>query len=253
MDFYKWVHRGSKNWFSRILLFILLLTAASSESQVNQKSGIYSYKKPTANGTGKIYMGREIAQLMDASGLDWLERNTRPQEENSDLAVSKFPFTSNSIVADIGAGSGYYTFKIASKLTGGKVYAVEIQDELISYLKNRKEQLKNNNVQIIKGNSQSPNLPENSIDLAFMVDVYHELLYPHEMLQNIRKALKKDGKLLLLEYKAEDPGVRIKELHKMSVRQVNKELRANGFSLQYQGDFLPIQHILIYEKSKLMG
>ena len=104
------------------------------------------------------------------------------------------------------------------------------------------------NVDIVKSSEQSTNLPDSSIDLAFMVDVYHELLYPHEMLQNIRKALRPGGKLLLLEYKMEDPSVPIKKLHKMSVTQVTKELAANGFTLTYNGDFLPLQHLLIFEK-----
>jgi ubiquinone/menaquinone biosynthesis C-methylase UbiE len=151
-------------------------------------------------------------------------------------------------VADIGAGTGYYTFRIASKVPLGKVYAVEIQDGAVTYLRNKSKTLKNNNVVVIKGSVQSPNLPENSIDLAIMVDVYHELLYPHEVLQALRKSLKPDGKLLLLEYRKEDPKVEIKELHKMSVIQVNKEMAANGFHLVEDGEFLPIQHFLVYQK-----
>jgi ubiquinone/menaquinone biosynthesis C-methylase UbiE len=193
-------------------------------------------------------MGREIAKVMGAAGADWLERNSRPQEENTDFAVTKFPITDSSIVADIGAGTGYYTFRIASKVPKGKVYAVEIQDELISILTNKIKDLRNKNVEVIKGDAQSPNLPANSVDLVVMVDVYHELLYPREMLGNIRKALKPNGKILLLEYKAEDASVAIKKLHKMSVAQVTRELKANKFSLIYKGDFLPIQHFLIFRK-----
>lgn len=206
------------------------------------------FKSPSADGTGKVYMGREIAKVMDASGYAWLERNSRPQEENTNLAISKLPVTSSGIAADIGAGTGYYTFRIASKVSKGKVYAVEIQDEYISFLNKKKTELGINNVEVIKGDSVSPNLPANSIDMAIMVDVYHELIHPVQMLQNIRKALKPKGKIVLLEYKAEDPAVAIKRLHKMSVAQVTREMAANGFVLSYKGDFLPIQHFLVYEK-----
>jgi precorrin-6B methylase 2 len=222
---------------------------------VNQKSAskidsVYQYKSPSRDGIGKVYQGREISFVMDAAGAGWLERNNRNEEENTSLAIDKLPINSKSIIADIGAGSGYYTFKIAQKVTEGKVYAVEIQDEFIQILKQNKIQKGVKNVEIVKGSEQNPNLLVNSIDLAIMVDVYHELAYPQEMLSALAKALKADGKILLLEYRTEDPDVAIKELHKMSVKQVNKEMEANGFKLYKQEDFLPIQHFLVYEKAK---
>ncbi|MBA2762876.1 MAG: class I SAM-dependent methyltransferase, partial [Segetibacter sp.] len=128
-----------------------------------------------------------------------------------------------------------------------RVFAVEVQDAMIAYLNNRKKELNNNNVEVVKGGSMSPNLPANSIDMVVMVDVYHELENPAEILQAIKKSLKKDGKVLLIEYKGEDPSVRIKPLHKTTVAQLNKELSANGFKLAYKGDFLPIQHFLLYQ------
>ncbi|RYZ99050.1 MAG: class I SAM-dependent methyltransferase [Sphingobacteriaceae bacterium] len=227
------------------LLFLLTSFAASAQ----QKAPVYTYKEATRDGTGKYYMGREIAHFMDFAGAAWLERNTRNKEENTSLAIAKLPITANSVVADIGAGTGYYTFRIADKLKQGKVYAVEIQDEAITYLKNKAGQRDQKNVTVIKGAEKSPNLPANTIDLAIMVDVYHELSYPHEMLQAIWRSLKAHGKLLLLEYRAEDPAIGIKPLHKMSVSQVSKELAANGFKLVQREDFLPIQHYLVYEKT----
>jgi ubiquinone/menaquinone biosynthesis C-methylase UbiE len=222
---------------------------------INQKStfkidSVYQNKSPSRDGIGKVYQGREISFVMDAAGADWLERNNRNDEENTSLAISKLPINSKSVVADIGAGSGYYTFRIAQKVTEGKVYAVEIQDEFIQILKQNKIQKGIKNVEIVKGTEQNPNLPANSIDLAIMVDVYHELSYPQEMLSALAKALKPDGKILLLEYRAEDPDVAIKELHKMSVKQVSKEMEVNGFKLYKREDFLPIQHFLVYEKAK---
>jgi ubiquinone/menaquinone biosynthesis C-methylase UbiE len=225
-------------------LFIAFFAATHAQQQDNT----YTYKKGEPGGTGKFYMGREIANIMNFSGSQWLERNSREVEENSNLAIAKLPLDKNSVVADIGAGTGYYTFKIYERVPQGKVYAEEIQDDAVNYLKNKAGQLNAMNVIVVKGGEKSPELPENSIDLAMMVDVYHELNYPHEMLQVIRRSLKAKGKLLLLEYRAEDPKVDIKPLHKMSVKQVNKELTANGFHLVQDGEFLPIQHFLLYEK-----
>ena len=208
----------------------------------------YTFAHRSDDGIGKFYLGREISFVMSADGAAWLERNERQKEENTKLAIEKMQLSPNAVVADIGAGTGYYTFAIAQKIPGGKLYAVEIQDEMINYLNNRKIKSGFKNIDIIKGSLKSPNLPANSIDLAIMVDVYHELEFPHEMLQAIKKSLKKDGKLLLLEYRAEDTTIDIKLHHKMSVTQANKEMAANGFVLSYDGEFLPIQHFLLYKK-----
>jgi ubiquinone/menaquinone biosynthesis C-methylase UbiE len=186
---------------------------------------------------------------MSFEAADWLERTSREKEENTALALSKLPITKSSVIADIGAGTGYYTFRISPKVPLGKVYAVEIQDDAIKYLRNKSAYLKNNNVIVVKGGEKSPNLPDNTIDLAIMVDVYHELSYPHEILQALRRSLKRNGKLLLLEYRAEDPKVEIKPLHKTSILQINKELKANGYHLIEDGEFMPIQHFLVYEKN----
>ena len=209
---------------------------------------VYKLGKASIDGIGKFYWGREISHVMGAGGTDWLERVERNEEENTNAAISNIQLTPNAVVADIGAGTGYYSFKLAVKVPNGKVYAVEIQDEMISYLTNKKAALKDSVVEIIKSSEVSPNLPENSIDLAIMVDVYHELEFPQEMLQAIRKSLKPTGKILLVEYRGEDPNVPIKALHKTTVAQLNKELAANGFELSYQGNFLPIQHFLLYQK-----
>jgi len=238
--------------FSLSLLLVQIGCTQTIKQKINAKTdSVYKYKAASGDGIGKVYQGREISFVMDAAGADWLERNNRNEEENTTLAINKLPITSKSVVADIGAGSGYYTFRIAQKLTAGKVYAVEIQDEFIDLLKKNQLQKGIKNVEVVKGTEQNPNLKANSIDLAIMVDVYHELAYPQEMLSALITALKPDGKILLLEYRAEDPNVAIKELHKMSVKQVNKEMEANGFKLYKREDFLPMQHFLVYEKVKL--
>ncbi|MBA4168455.1 MAG: class I SAM-dependent methyltransferase [Chitinophagaceae bacterium] len=226
-----------------LLFFLLSLHIAKG-----QETSGYTYAKATADGTGKYYMGREIAQVMGPGGIDWLERPQRQNEENTRLAISKMNLAPGAVVADIGAGSGYYAFRIASKVPEGKVYAVEVQHEMISYLNKKKKEIRANNVIVVKGDSEDVHLPPASIDLAIMVDVYHELSWPVEVVRSIRKSLKPSGKILLIEYRGEDPAVPIRELHKTTIRQVTKEFHAADFELDYRGEFLPIQHFLVFRK-----
>jgi precorrin-6B methylase 2 len=198
-----------------------------SLAAVNDTS--YHYLAPSVDGTGKFFMGREIARVMDASGSDWLERPTRPEQENTDLVITNMNLDRAMVVADIGAGTGYYTYRIASKVPEGKVYAVEIQEELIRLLNQKKTSTGVRNVEVIRGDTLRVNLPASSIDVAIMVDVYHELSWPREIIQSIRKSLKPDGKILLIEYRGEDPAVQIKPLHKTTVAQLSREMNAHGF------------------------
>jgi len=242
-----------KQTMCQLLCFFIIAATACNTAQRNSETKQtsidgYTYAPASADGIGKFYMGREISFVMGAAGSEWLERDTRNEEEHTELAVQNLPLQQNSVVADIGAGTGYYSFRIAKRIPLGRLYAVEIQDEMISQLTQRKEELGDSIVAIVKGTEQAPNLPGNSTDLALMVDVYHELAYPKEMLQALHKALKPSGKIVLLEYRGEDPSIPIKPLHKTTVAQLNRELEANGFKLSYKGDFLPIQHFLVYEK-----
>lgn len=241
-----------KLFLALALPFFLGCTTSSSQqkntAEIAADTSVYGQMTATYDGIGKTYYGREIAHVMGFGGARWLERDERQEEENTALAISKLPITASSVVADIGSGTGYYTFRIAPKVPQGKVYTVDVQDESVQFLQKKARQLGLENVEVVKGDAQSPNLPENSVDLAIMVDVYHELEFPHEMLQALSKSLKADGKILLLEYRAEDPSIPIKKLHKLSVAQANKEMAANGFKLVQRGDFLPIQHFLVYQK-----
>lgn len=208
----------------------------------------YTTSPPQSGGRGKIYMGREIAAMMGAAGGSWLERDNRQQEEEVSQAVARLPLQPDDVVADIGAGTGYFTFRIAERVPRGKVLAVEVQPDFIAALNRKKKELGLRQVEVVQGGIANPNLPENEVDLVLMVDVYHELEYPREMLAAIHRALKPEGKLVLLEYRAEDPKVPIRALHKMKAAQVHREMAANGFKLSQQQDFLPLQHFLVYEK-----
>jgi SAM-dependent methyltransferase len=232
-----------------LLLFSIFSINFACEAQSNADDS-YLFKEPSWDGTGKIYLGREISQVMGFAGKDWLERADREREEGISAALKNLPINPNSIIADIGAGSGYYTFRISPLVPEGKIYAVDIQDDAVAYIKKRSVELGMDNIIPIKGTEKSPNLPKGQVDLIIMVDVYHELAYPQEMLGAIYEALKPDGKILLLEYKGEDPTIAIKPLHKMTEQQAKKELKSNGFQFVENGKFLPIQHYIIFEKVK---
>ncbi len=233
--------------FFIFLVFAVTATGLSQPASKN-KDSVYLFKKGSPDGIGKWFMGREIAHVMGASGSDWLERTEREEEENPALAIDSIHVRPDAVIADIGAGTGYYSFRLAKKVPQGRVYAVEIQEELLQFLKNKKRERGDTVVSVIKSTSASPNLPDNSVDLALMVDVYHELEFPAEMLQSLRRALRKGGKILLIEYRGEDPSIPIKTIHKTTVAQMGKELGANGFQLVYRGEFLPIQHFLLFQK-----
>ncbi|MGJ3236360.1 class I SAM-dependent methyltransferase [Marivirga sp.] len=216
-------------------------TAQTVESDQN-----YTYKSGDRFGTGKWYMGREIAYVMGYQGINWLERSEREQEENTTRLLKNMDIQPDDIIADIGAGSGYHVFKMAPKAKNGLVYAIDIQEEMLQAIREKNSEVGLNNIKLVKGTDKSVNLPDNSIDKVLMVDVYHEFSYPVEMLASIKKSLKTNGKIFLIEYRAEDDSVPIKRLHKMSEEQAVKEFEASGFRLQKNIDNLPWQHCMIF-------
>lgn len=208
----------------------------------------YTTITPSRNGIGKVFMGREISKIMGHPGIGWLERSDREQQEAPSKAIALLELAPDAIIADIGAGSGYYSFRIAPVVPQGKVIAVDIQLEMLDYLKKEAAKRKITNVEPHLGAIDNIRLPENSIDAALFVDAYHEFSHPVEMLQSIRSALKPGGKIYLLEFRAEDPRVPINPLHKMTAEQAIKEFDALGFTFVENKRNLPWQHFLVFKK-----
>lgn len=230
------------------LLLLLLFAASSCKSQNNNTSdkNTYTFKKGDRNGIGKWYLGREIAYVMGYEGINWLERSTREKEENTSKLIKNMNIQPTDIIADIGAGSGYHVFKMAPLANKGAVYAVDIQPEMLQAILESKQYEIHKNIELILGDEKNVNLPENAFDKVLMVDVYHEFNFPKEMIVSIKKALKKNGKIYLIEYRAEDNTVPIKEIHKMSEKQAIKEMKAAGFRLDTNIDNLPWQHCMVF-------
>ena len=208
----------------------------------------YTQKAPTRGGTGKMYMNREISQVMGHLGAGWLERSEREREERTDLLVKNLDLKPNETVADIGAGSGYFTFRMAKLVPEGKAYAVDISKEMLTIVKGRIGKFKTENVIPVLSTITDVKLPENSVDCVLIVDAYHEFSHPREMALSILKALKPGGRLVLIEYRLEDPKVPIKRLHKMTQAQSKKEMKSIGFDWKETRDMLPQQHFMVYLK-----
>ncbi|MFN7913826.1 MAG: methyltransferase domain-containing protein [Vicinamibacterales bacterium] len=195
--------------------------------------------------------GRRYALTMSYLGADWLDRSERVQEEEPDVALDAIKLTPGSTVADVGAGSGYMTVKMAKRVgPTGEVLANDIQPQMLSMLRQRLDREKIANVELVLGTYDDPRLPANTLDLILMVDVYHEFSQPQAMLKKMRDSLKPGGRLVLLEYRKEDPTIPIRPDHKMSVAEAKMELEAEGFTLASVDERLPRQHILVFTKNQ---
>lgn len=229
--------------FISLAYFLILLHANTASAEGHH----YQQFPPTAEGTGKVFMGREIAHVMGYQGASWLERESREKEERTDLLIQLLQLNKGMVIADIGAGTGYLSRRMSEKVgEKGLVYAVDVQPEMIGKLKSLAQ--KHVNIQPILSQVDDVKLAENSVDMAIMVDVYHELEYPFETVQTILKALKPQGRLILVEYRAEDDKVKIKETHKMSESQIIKELTVHPLKWQTTIHRLPWQHVVIFTK-----
>ena len=194
--------------------------------------------------------GRLIAPVMGVGGAEWLERPERESEEAPSIAIQALKIQPGQVVADIGAGSGYYTVRLAREVgPTGKVYGTDIQPGMLDLLLRNVARAKLDNVVPVLGTPDDPKLPPGSLDLALMVDVYHELGAPQAFIRKLRLALKPSGRLVLLEFRKEDPRVPIRPEHKMSVAEVRQELEPEGFTLSAVLDVLPWQHILVLTRT----
>ena len=199
-------------------------------------------------GIGKFYMDREISFVMGHRAAGWLNRPERIREEMPDDVVANMGLESDQVVADIGAGSGYFSFRIADRVPSGKVLAVDIQPEMLQLIERQKTDKGVANIEGVLGQVDNPNLAPNSIDAAIMVDAYHEFSHPFEMINGIYDALRPGGRIFLLEYRGEDDSVPIRPLHKMTEEQVVKEMSIFGLEWTETLDFLPWQHMMIFTK-----
>lgn len=194
--------------------------------------------------------GRRYAGVMGAGGADWLVRPERVEEEQPDAALDAIGIAPGATVADVGAGAGYMTWRMAQRVgAGGKVYANDIQQPMLDLLRHNMEARKLTNVEPVLGTFDDPKLPKGALDLILLVDVYHEFSEPQAMLRHMRESLKPTGRLVLLEYRAEDPKVPIRPEHKMTVAQAKLEVEAEGYRLDKVLENLPRQHILIFRKN----
>ena len=222
----------------RFAAAVVLFSAATALAQTAAAPGVHPVS------------GRRFANLMGWQGADWLERSEREVEEEPDKALDALGSLAGLTVADVGAGSGYFTVRLASRVgPAGRVFANDLQSEMLKMLTARLARERVTNVTLVQGAVDDPKLPASSLDLAIMVDVYHEFSEPQKMLRGLRAALKPGGRLVLFEYRKEDPQVPIRFEHKMSVAEARLELEAEGFLFSRLDDRLPRQHIMIFSKN----
>jgi len=214
-------------------------------------AGLWAFQAPAANPGVHPLTGRQIAGVCGFGGCEtWLERPEREQEENPDGALDALNLKLGMTVADVGAGTGYMSLKLAKRVgPSGKVYAEDVQPEMLQKVRANAAKAKATNVVTVQGSFTDPMLPRGQMDLVLLVDVYHEFSEPQKMLRGIRESLKADGRLVLLEYRKEDPKIPIREEHKMTVAEVRTELEAESFHLAQVVETLPRQHILILTKT----
>jgi len=227
----------------------LLIISSVALAQVAPSAERYSQLPASADGIGKAYMGREIAAVMGWQGAAWLEREERHREERTDLLLAALALQPGTVVADIGAGTGYLSRRMApAVMPGGKVLAVDVQPEMVNLILAGAKRSGLTQIEARLSAVDDVKLPVSSVDLAIMVDVYHELAYPYEVMASVLKALKPGGRVAFVEYKAEDPRVLIKPLHKMSEAQIKREAAVFPLDWERTVSTLPWQHVVVFRK-----
>jgi SAM-dependent methyltransferase len=235
-----------------LLTISLALPACAREPAsapvAGDSTGVYTLTDASPDGIGKVYLGREISFVMGHPGAGWLERPTREAEERTDLLLDNLPLAADDVVADIGAGTGYFSLPIATRVPGGRVLAVDIQQEMLDIVADRSRAAGIRNVEPILATETDPGLPAGGVDLVLMVDAYHEFSHPREVMTGIVRGLRSGGRVVLIEYRGEDPSVPILELHKMTQAQARKEMTAVGLEWVETKDVLPQQHFMLFRK-----
>ncbi len=223
---------------------------SSPDHQSSGDAGRYETRRSeAADGSGRFYMGREIARgLTDEHGMLWFERSGRATAELPDRLVHALELKADDVVADIGAGTGYFTFRISKKVPSGKVYAEDIDPAMIDTLRRRTVTFGAGNVEPVLGTETDPHLPSNKIDIALIVASYHEFSHPLEMMRAIVQSLRPGGRVVVVEYRGEDETVPVVPLHRMTESQIRKEMKAVGLSWHESKDILPQQHFIVFEK-----
>lgn len=240
--------RNNKQLKLAALLSAALSFCVSISAIAAENPGYIEDPSRRTTGIGKFYMGREISFVMGHQAAGWLNRPGRIREEMPDEVVANMGLEPDHVVADIGAGSGYFSFRIAKLVPEGRVMAVDIQPEMLEIIETRKAEEGVSNIEGVKGEVDDPNLAPNSIDAAIMVDAYHEFSHPFEMINGLYEALRPGGRIFLLEYRGEDASVPIRPLHKMTQEQVKKEMAVFGLEWSETLDFLPWQHMMVFTK-----
>ncbi len=241
---------------SNVLTLVIALSAclymrADDKGSPQVKPFYETRKEHDPNGIGKFYLDREIAMVMGHEAAGWLDRPEREKEEAPQKVIDVLKLHDGDVVADVGAGSGYFSFRLAKAVGAkGKVLAVDIQPEMLALIKERAKAKKLDNIELILGKERDPQLPANGVDLILMVDVYHEFEFPYEMTEAMVRSLKPGGRLVFVEYRKEDPQVWIKLVHKMSEAQVRKEMAVHDLRWVKTFEDLPQQHIIVFEKRK---
>jgi SAM-dependent methyltransferase len=234
-----------------ITIFItmaLILAPAQIQADLGNNESYYQLGEASRDGIGKFYMGREISHVMGHLGAGWLERPNREREERTDLLLQNLALKATDHVADLGAGTGYFSFPIAQQVGTGKVLAVDIEPEMLRLVEQRKLVDGVDNIDTVLASERSPNIPNASVDVVLLVDAYHEFSYPREVMTGVVKGLKPGGRVVLVEYRGEDRSVPIKLLHKMTQRQAIKEMSAVGLQWLRTDDYLPQQHVMVFTK-----
>ncbi|MEB3214100.1 MAG: methyltransferase domain-containing protein [Leptolyngbyaceae bacterium] len=255
-DNHQFMHRTMHQvaaWFGCLLAVCLMVMMsplpayAQSLPSTEPDTSVYAWRSPSSDGIGKIYMGREISSVMGHRGAAWLERPSRKREEKPWKIIDALDLAPTDTVADLGAGTGYMTFRLASAVPDGNVYAVDIQPEMLDILSMIQQERGVTNVEPRLAELTDPHLPQ-GIDLVLMVDAYHELAYPREVMTAVVDALNPGGRVVLAEYRGENPFIPIKRLHKMTERQARQELEAVGLEWVKTDEQLPRQHLIFFQK-----